>query len=372
MPTNVEAPSDPAIVGSTWPPPDPRQLARRRLASVAPSSSAAPPFPPKQPAELCKPKGLHGGTGDPNKKLLDHLTVAPDNADGRTLLCLVYTIGKNHAGGPTQCRDTWGSRCDGFVVMSDEEDAALPAARVAHEGPEVYNNIWQKVRSIWKYVHHAYASHFDWFVIGGDDLFVIAPNLRAYLTSPEIAAASEGGAKPLFLVRRFQIPNAQLFNSGGAGYVLNRAALELLVKNLDATKCRPHQKVFAEDVNVAHCLKVAGDVEPFDTRDSTWHADAAVAGSGKENRERFHPFTPGQHLTWRPPRKRKANGQSVDWYENYNAPWGVGLGVDCCSEHSVSFHYVKPNLMPHVSALLFDCREGGAGGGGRGGALSAG
>ena len=103
----------------------------------------------------------------------------------------------------------------------------------------------------------------------------------------------------MFLGRRFQIPNGQLFNSGGAGYVLNKAALKLLADNLDNQKCRPHQHVFAEDVNVAHCLAVNG-VVPYDTRD---------ANGG----ERFHPFTPGNHMNWRPPRNRKADGSSPDW-----------------------------------------------------------
>ena len=125
----------------------------------------------------------------------------------------------------------------------------------------------------------------------------------------------------------------------------------------------PQNKPKTKTKPITTTLKVAGGVAPYDTRDKDWHPEASVAGSGKENRERFHPFTPGQHLTWRPPRKKKANGMSPDWYENYNSPWGVGLGADCCSEHSVSFHYVKPPLMPHVSALLFDCREAGAGGG---------
>ena len=44
-------------------------------------------------------------------------------------------------------------------------------------------------------------------------------------------------------------------------------------------------------------------------------------------------------------------------YENYNSPWGLGLGENCCSVDSASFHYVKPDLMPKLSALLWDCRE---------------
>ena len=53
--------------------------------------------------------------------------------------------------------------------------------------------ICQKVRSIWKYVHLHYGDKFDWFHIGGDDLLIIPPNMRAYLLSEEIQRESNNG-----------------------------------------------------------------------------------------------------------------------------------------------------------------------------------
>jgi len=104
-----------------------------------------------------------------------------------------------------------------------------PSPTPAHVICRRYNNIWQKVRSIWKYVHASYGGEFEWTFIGGDDLFVIPSNLRAYLhTLPT--------DEPVFFGRRFQIPGSQLFNSGGAGYGLNRKALQLLVDHLDDPK----------------------------------------------------------------------------------------------------------------------------------------
>ena len=50
--------------------------------------------------------------------------------------------------------------------------------KIKHEGPEEYNNMWQKSRAIWKYINFHYINDFDWFVLGGDDLFVIVENLR--------------------------------------------------------------------------------------------------------------------------------------------------------------------------------------------------
>mmetsp|Transcript_16257 Transcript_16257/g.37689 ORF Transcript_16257/g.37689 Transcript_16257/m.37689 type:complete len:134 (-) Transcript_16257:248-649(-) len=131
---------------------------------------------------------------------------------------------------------------------------------------------------------------------------------------------------------------ANLFNSGGAGYVLNRAALQLLATNaVDQPHCQPNLKGFWEDVQVAGCLKRSGGVLPLDTRDSL-------------GRERFHPFTPGQHLTYRGGRGKG------DWYKQYSID--LLEGTACCSERSVSFHYVKPDLMPRIHALLYSCRSG--------------
>lgn len=84
----------------------------------------------------------------------------------------------------------------------------------------------------------------------------------------------------LFLGRKFQPPKQLVFNSGGAGYLLNTAALEILGSHLDAPACYPKQRGFWEDVNVANCLLKGGNVVPYDTRDPLL-------------RERFHPFNPG-------------------------------------------------------------------------------
>ena len=74
---------------------------------------------------------------------------------------------------------------------------------------------------------------------------------RAYLRSQQVVdAAGPDGTTPLFLGRRFHVPNGQLFNSGGAGYMLNKASLRLLVSHLDGPECQPHLRGFYEDVQV--------------------------------------------------------------------------------------------------------------------------
>ena len=63
------------------------------------------------------------------------------------------------------------------------------AVNIKHEGEESWNNMWQKIRSIWKYVHKNYKDDFDWFLLGGDDMYFIMENLKSYLESEEIVSA---------------------------------------------------------------------------------------------------------------------------------------------------------------------------------------
>lgn len=132
-----------------------------------------------------------------------------DDADAPVkLLCIVYTTAQNtsHPRRTTtttttghdriqRIRETWGSHCDGFFAASTRTDPAVDAVHIPHAGPETYDNIWQKVRSIWSYVYDHYYHDYDWFHIGGDDLYLIVNNLRYYLESDEIQWAAQGGRR---------------------------------------------------------------------------------------------------------------------------------------------------------------------------------
>ncbi|CAN0414779.1 unnamed protein product, partial [Laminaria digitata] len=153
-------------------------------------------------------------------------------------------------------RETWASRCDGFIAFSDVVDRDVPTFKIKHEGPEEWDNMWQKSRAIWKYINFHYKGDYDWFIMGGDDIFLIVENLRKYLLSAEIDEAAgglvNGGTNPMYLGRRFKANgNAdRVFNSGGAAYALNQASLALLADHLDDQSCEAHRKCSWEDVQV--------------------------------------------------------------------------------------------------------------------------
>lgn len=300
------------------------------------------PWPPKLSKDYCGPLGVFGGPHDDNKQLFDQVPIrgmppatTTDNSDTPTIFCGVYTMEQNHAGNIRAMRETWAPHCDGFVAFSTASDPRIPALGIEHEGPEEYNNMWQKSRSIWKYIGDHYGQDFDYFILGGEDLLVIPPNLKAYLKSLKATPEDD-----LFAGRRFKGGgNSNYFNSGGAGYVLSRRTLRKFVSAFDNPACKPHAHTAMEDVMIAECLRKVFDIGLTDTRDD-------------QLRERFHPFAPGNHLSWRFP----APG-AHDWYDDYNKEWGLKLGVECCAPDSVSFHYIKkPATVRHLWSLLYDCQ----------------
>ncbi|GKZ01090.1 hypothetical protein MPSEU_001060600 [Mayamaea pseudoterrestris] len=258
------------------------------------------------------------------------------------IFCFVYTIDSGHSKIPN-IRETWGPKCDGFMVASNLTDPTIGAVNIVHDGPETYNNIWQKVRSMWSYIYDNYYTSYDFFHIGGDDLMLIVENLRYYLESEEIQTAQNGGIflpdgtettqVPLFLGRRFAYLGDQndIFNSGGSGYTLNKAALKTLVVN-GFPEYFPHAVTFSEDTMVARVYRHFG-VYPYETKD-------------KDGGERYMPFLPGHHYGYRIPKNT-----NEDWYAKYSID--IKEGPEHCSPRSIAFHYVKDNGMKRLFALLY-------------------
>lgn len=97
--------------------------------------------------------------------------------------------------------ETWGKDCDGYMASSDKTDPSIGAVKIMHKGEESWSNMWQKMRSTWSYIADNYAEDYDWFFVGGDDVFLVAENLRRLLTSHEVQMSGGGKdmAKPMYL-----------------------------------------------------------------------------------------------------------------------------------------------------------------------------
>mmetsp|Transcript_28119 Transcript_28119/g.77328 ORF Transcript_28119/g.77328 Transcript_28119/m.77328 type:complete len:458 (-) Transcript_28119:361-1734(-) len=315
--------------------PDVTVLYRMRLAG---KDSNGRPWPPPLDPELCQEIGPVGGKHDDNKKLLDVVPIQAQHyatslkPSGAKILCMVYTHDHKHVNSVRAIRETWASGCDGFLAFSNVTDPRIPAISIPHDGEESYDNMWQKVRSIWKFAGEHYLEQFDFFYLGGEDLFVLPQNLKVYLASlgdPE---------QDHFVGRRFKGHGKNnYFNSGGSGYALSRGTLRKYVYQGydDSEHCSVTAHTSMEDVMMGACLRKAFGIGLTDTRDD-------------QLRERFHPFAPAKHYYWKP--------DPNDWYMQYNREWPPLLKEKCCAPDSVSFHYIKKAaMMRHLQALLYEC-----------------
>ncbi|VDL91961.1 unnamed protein product [Schistocephalus solidus] len=217
---------------------------------------------------------------------------------------------------------TWASRFDKFVFISSEDDPSFPTLKAVEF--ESRKHLWLKTRFG---VINAYRNHlndFDFFMKADDDTYVIVENLRLLLSTkdPDL---------PMLLGRRFQKYVAQGYASGGAGYVLSRAGLKAIAEGMlrNATGCEPSLK--SEDYLMGLCAQKVG-VKLIDTLD-------------EYGRETFHPFRPVTMVNENWLRR-------VKWFPRFNAH-PIVSGVNCCSDHSISFHYMRPADMYMVENLVY-------------------
>jgi glycoprotein-N-acetylgalactosamine 3-beta-galactosyltransferase len=271
------------------------------------------------------------------------------HSHSKKLLCAIYTYGENREK-VKAIAETWGWRCDGFFAASTETvddplEIGLGQIDLPHEGPEEYENLWMKVRSIFAYMYDHYLDDYDFFFLSGDDAHVIVENLRRVLESSiimddETTTTKNENDFPLYLGHWIPFLNKKdYFCGGGAGYVLNRVALRILVRDL-FPNCFPHIRG-ADDVVLADCFRRVGIV-----------GNNSVDATGAQ---RFHGMTPSEVATF-----KAKNGFYKEVYEFWGKHFGYKKGLDLVSSQSVSFHGLKgPTSMRRHHAILYkSCPKG--------------
>jgi len=298
--------------------------------------------------QVCAPPGA-GPEGIGGYRLLtEKIKVANNDNKRLKIFCAVYTHPVNEDI-RLAIGETWGGHCDGYIAATLKTDEKMGTVHIPHMGEENYNGIWQKVRSMWSYIHDNFLESYDFFNICGDDTFVIVENLRAFLESKRVEhdAGGPGYPKPLYIGMPIMSGNNQTyFNGGGSGYTLNRAALKMLVQE-GFPVCRPFVNASAEDRFVGDCFRSFG-VRGYDARDD--------AGEQRYLNEPnfvyyFHPNNTDAMSRW--------------WAGNTRG-MPPKYGLEAASHESVSFHHIRtPAKVRRIYKILYrqkmaDCSADGS------------
>lgn len=235
------------------------------------------------------------------------------------ILCFVLTTEPQHDTKAWHVKNNWGRRCNRLIFASNVEDEQLGALEMVERDGRA--RLWRKVKTAMAHIYNNFYTEFDWVFKADDDTFAIIDNMRFMLSaySPN---------DPIFFGKKFNCTERFGCFSGGAGYVMSREAVRrFIIESLpDPSKCSAKDNG-AEDWELSVCMSNV-QVYAGDARD-------------RFQRETFFPFYPRAHLF----------PFELEWYTS-RLYYKTKHGLDCCSNYTISFHYIEPNDMCFFEYLV--------------------
>ncbi|XP_075246978.1 glycoprotein-N-acetylgalactosamine 3-beta-galactosyltransferase 1-like [Convolutriloba macropyga] len=96
------------------------------------------------------------------------------------VLCFVETCDKYLYTRAIVINNTWASRCDKTLFISEVENKSFPAISPPGIGTG-YHALWSKTMYTFRYLYLHYVNEYHWFMKADDDTYVVVENLKLFL-----------------------------------------------------------------------------------------------------------------------------------------------------------------------------------------------
>ena len=101
---------------------------------------------------------------DSSRSIIDTIMVSshPQSPrDSDKIMCFMMTHSGSHRTRVRAVLDTWGHKCDGWLIASNETDDELGTIKM--QTPARYNLLWTKLNETVRYITEHFIDDYDWF-----------------------------------------------------------------------------------------------------------------------------------------------------------------------------------------------------------------